>query len=241
MPGKPRSPLSKILDHLEKFYGQPKAPRAILPNLSRGADPYEMLLYTNCGYPATDAACTKGFETLKKEVGLQPDDILGATDAKLTEVFRGTGMMPEKRVMRIREIAARVKHEFGGKLGEALKRPLPEARKALKTFPTIGDPGADKILLFTRTAPVAAVPSNSVEVAVRLISGTTLKDYRQNYKEAQEILRAGVPEEYGALIRAYLLLKQHGQEICRPARPRCEDCPVSPLCAYFRRQRAGAG
>ncbi|HUJ39022.1 MAG TPA: hypothetical protein VLW54_00640 [Candidatus Acidoferrales bacterium] len=102
MPGTLRSPLGKILDHLERFYGKPRAPRAILPNPSRGADPYRMLLYTNCGYPATDAACTKGFEALDARVGLRPDDILGASDAELTEVFRGTGMMPEKRGARKR-------------------------------------------------------------------------------------------------------------------------------------------
>ena len=240
MPAKLHSPLGRILDHLERFYGKTKAPRAILANPSRGADPYEMILYANCGYPATDAACTKGFEALKQRVGLRPDDILGATDEKLAGVFQGTGMMPEKRGQRIREIAARVKHEFGGNLGAVLKGPLAGARKALKSFPTIGDPGADKILLFTRTAPVAAVPSNCVEVAVRLVRGETLKDYRQNYKEAQEIVRAGVPDEYGALLRAYLLLKQHGQEICRPARPRCEECPVSPFCAYFQSRRQAA-
>ena len=237
MSTKVHSPLGRILTRLERFYGRPRPPRAILPQSSRAADPYQMILYANCGYPATDAACTKGFEALKKHVGLRPDDILRASDRKLAEVFQGTGMMPEKRVQRIREIAARMKHEYGGDLGAVLKGPLPAARKALKTFPTIADPGADKILLYTRTAPVAAVPSNCVEVAVRLVRGETLKDYRQNYREAQEILRAGVPEDCGALLRAHLLLKQHGQEICRPARPRCEDCPVSADCTYFRLRR----
>ena len=65
MPAKTHSPLAKILDHLERFYGKPEPPKSILPKLSGRADPYEMLLYTNCGYPATDKACTKGFEALE--------------------------------------------------------------------------------------------------------------------------------------------------------------------------------
>jgi hypothetical protein len=38
-----------------------------------------------------------------------------------------------------------------------LKKPLPQARKALKVFPGIGDPAADKILLFTHAYPVMAL------------------------------------------------------------------------------------
>ena len=233
----PPSTLPAILRSLEKFYGPPKPPRAILRSLSGKADPYEMILYANSGYPATDASCTKGFEALRKAIGLRPEQILAAPEEKLLEAARGCGMFPEKRVERWREIAARVKHEFGGDLRAALKLPLGEARKALKLFPTIGDPGADKILLFTRTAPVAAVPSNCVEVTVRLMLGAPKNNYTQNYRAAQEALRAGLPEDCNSLLRAYLLLKQHGQEICKRTRPLCEQCPVSSECAYFQGSR----
>ncbi len=227
--------MTRIVDRLEKFYGRPKPPQAILRSLSGKADAYEMILYANCGYPATDAACTKGFEILRREIGLRPQQILSAPETKLLAAARACGMFPEKRVERWREIAARVKYEFGGDLGSALKRPLKEARKALKLFPTIGDPGADKILLFTKTTPVAAVPSNCVEVPVRLLLGEPKNNYPQNYRAAQEALRAELPAECHALLRAYLLLKQHGQEICKRTRPLCEQCPVSSDCAYFQR------
>jgi endonuclease III len=192
-----------------------------------------MILYANCGYPATDDSCTKGFEALKKSLGLRPEQILAAPEAKLLEVARGSGMLPEVRVQRWREIAALVKHEFGGDLRSVLKKPLKEARKALKLFPTIGDPGADKILLFTKTAPVVSVPSNCVEVPVRLLLGAPLKNYAQNYRAAQEAFRAELPADCNALLRAHLLLKRHGQEICKRTRPLCERCPVSQACVYF--------
>jgi endonuclease III len=227
------SKLARILDRLEKFYGKPAPPRAILRSLTGKADPYEMILYANSGYPATDEACTRGFEALKKQVGLRPDQILKASDAQLLEIARGCGMLPEVRVQRWREIAARVQHEFGGDLRIALKLPLKEARKALKLFPTIGDPGADKILLFTRTAPIPAVPSNCVEVTVRMMLGEPLKNYARNYRAAQDSFRAELPQDCNALLRAYLLVKQHGKEICKRTRPLCEQCPVSSDCAYF--------
>ena len=61
-------------------------------------------------------------------------------------------------------------------------QPLPEAQKALKKFPTIGDPSADKILLFTKTAPVAAIPSNCVHVLPRLGFGEEKKNYAASYR-----------------------------------------------------------
>ena len=236
---RPATKLARILDRLEKFYGKLQPPRAILRSITAKADPYEMILYTNSGYPATDAACTKGFEALKKAVGIRPEQILAASDEKLVEAASGCGMFPEMRVQRWREIAARVKHEFGGDLRNALKLPLREAKKALKLFPTIGDPGADKILLFTKTAPVPAVPSNSVEVTVRLMLGEPKKNYAQNYRAAQDTIRAELPQDCNALLRAYLLLKHHGQEICKRTRPLCKQCPVSAACSFY--QAAGSG
>jgi endonuclease-3 len=229
-----RSPskLAKLLDRLEKFYGKPEPPRP--------TDPYEMILYTNCGYPASDASCAKGFAALKKEIGLRPDDILAAPDAKLAEPMRLGGIVPEVRAARLKEIAGLVKHAFAGDLRAVLKKPLPEARKALKQFPTIGDPGADKILLFTKTAPVAAVPSNCVHVPLRLGFGEEKKNYAASYRSAQEAIHAELPEECGALLRAYLLLKRHGQELCKRSRPLCEECPVSSDCAYFQTMRRGS-
>lgn len=218
---------ARLLDRLEKFYGKPKPPYP--------TDPYEMILYINCAYPATETACAKSFEALKKSVGVKVDDILAASKEKLAEVTKVGGSFPEKRAARLQEIAALVKYKFAGDLRNALRKPLPEARKALKLFPCIGDPSADKILLFTKTAPIAAVPSNCVHVPLRLGLGEEKKNYAASYRSVQEAIGARLPEECSRLIRAYQLLKQHGQELCKNARPRCDLCPVSSDCLYFKR------
>jgi endonuclease-3 len=221
--------LPKLLATLERFYGAPGPPHP--------TDPYEMILHNNCGYPASDAACTKGFDALKSEIGLRPDDILAAPDRNLTALMRLGGIVPDVRAARLKEIAALVKHTYGGDLGAALKRPLPEARKVLKKFPTIGDPGADKILLFTRTAPIAAVPSNCVHVPTRLGLGEEKKNYAATYRSAQEAIQAQLPADCDALLRAYLLLKRHGQELCKRSRPLCGSCPVSAGCPWYQANR----
>jgi len=218
--------LPKLLATLERHYGPPGPPRP--------TDPYEMILHNNCGYPATDASCAKGFDALRSEVGLRPDDILAATDRKLAGLMRLGGIVPDVRAARLKEVAALVKHTYGGDLGAVLKKPLPEARKALKKFPTIGDPGADKILLFIRTAPVAAVPSNCLQVPLRLGFGDEKKNWAASYHSAQEAIRAELPADCDALLRAYQLLKRHGQELCKRSRPLCGSCPVSADCPWYK-------
>jgi endonuclease III len=200
-----------------------------------------MILHRNAGYPQSDERCDKGFAALKKEIGLAPRKILAAPDAQLQEVMRRGGMVPELRAQRIRDVAARVLEEFGGNVRAVLKRPLPEAKRALRKFPTVADATAEKILLFTKTAPVAAVPSNCIHVPLRLGFGCAPEkaigngNWTAAYRSAQEALRAELPEDCDAQIRAYLLLKQHGAKLCKFAHPLCDQCPVASACPFFLR------
>jgi endonuclease III len=231
--------VNEILDTLENTYGTQRA--------AGPADPYEMLLYLNCGYPASDAACSKGFAALKEEIGVEPSDILRAATPALAKLMRPGGIQPELRAARLQEIARKVKVEFAGDLKNALKKRLRlekeqsgkgtrAAKRVLQEFPVIGEPSAEKILLFSKLTPVAAVPSAFVEVPARLWLGEAGKNYAADYRAAREILNASLPETFEARQRAYLLLKKHGQQTCKRSRPKCEICPLTAHCAYIQRQ-----
>jgi endonuclease III len=148
-------------------------------------------------------------------------------------------MVPELRAMRLKEIAARVQDHFGGDLRAALTGPLAEVRKTLKKFPNIADPGADRIMLFGDIAPVAAVPSNCPHVLVRILRGSERENYGVTYREAQQAIEGEVPAKFDARVRAYLLLKRHGQEVCKRTNPKCHQCAVSSSCAFFAGNRRG--
>lgn len=227
----PKIAIPQLLDKLEAHYGRQK------PGCP--TDPYLFIVWWHCGYPASDAACAKGWEALNKEVGTDPEQILAAAPAALAQALKPGGMVPELRAMRLKEIAARIKDEFGGDLRSAMVGPIAQVRKALKKFPNIADPGADRILLFAEIAPVAAVPSNCPHVLVRICSGMERENYGVNYREAQEAVAAEVPEKFSARMRAFLLLKRHGQELCKRTNPKCEACPVSSECAYFAGRKRG--
>jgi len=135
-------------------------------------------------------------------------------------------MVPELRALRLKEIAMRVKDQFAGDLRHALKGTLSEARKVLKSFSNIADPGADRILLFAGIAPIAAVASNCPHVLVRILRGQERENYGVTYREAQQAIAAEVPETTKARQRLPAI-EHHGQEICKGANPKCEKCPLS--------------
>jgi endonuclease III len=213
-----------VLDTLESFYGaqQPVAP----------TDPYEFIVWWHCGYPASDAACSKGWAALREQIGISPEALLRADPAQLARALKPGGMVPELRAQRMKQIAERVERECGGDLLATLHRDPEGARKLLKRFPNISDPGADRILLFAALDAVAAVPSNNPAPLVRILFGKERENYAVTYREAKSALEAELPRDRATRLRAYLLLKKHGEQTCKRGRPKCEQCPLREACAY---------
>lgn len=106
--------MTRLLDTLEAHYG-PQSP-------NWPTDPWLFLVWWHCGYAASDAACAKGWESLKTRIGIEPDRLLAAEPSQLALALKPGGMMPKLRALRLKEIAARVKREFGGDLTAALRK-----------------------------------------------------------------------------------------------------------------------
>ena len=164
--------IPKLLDKLERFYGRQEPDWPV--------EPYEFLVWWHCGYPASDEACARGWQRLNDDIGILPNQLLKAAPHQLSASLRSGGLVPELRAERLKQIAMVVQDHMGGDLHRALNGTLSEARKTLKSFPGIADPGADRILLFAGIAPVAAVPSNGTQVLIRLRRGQEDNNYVKN-------------------------------------------------------------
>ena len=152
--------LKDLLARLKHHYG---APSAVPP--AKG--PFELILWENACYLLPDKRRQEVFEALRNQVGLSPASILGASQAVLLPLATRGGMRPETRVFRWREIARITQDQFKGDLGAILKLPYKEAKKALKQFPNIGDPAAEKILLFSGVTGELPLESNGLRVLTR--------------------------------------------------------------------------
>jgi endonuclease III len=221
-----RITLPQVVERLQAHFGKQKPPKL--------DGPWEMILWENVAYLAADDRRHEAFQTLKKRIGTEPARVLSASDEALLEVTRH-GIMAEHFAEKLRKCASLVLDEFDGDLRPVLKLPLPKARKALQKFPGIGEPGAEKILVFSRTFPVLALESNGLRVLLRLGFGEEKKSYSTTYRLVQKSVEEGLDKDFSWLIQAHLLLRHHGQELCRRSEPMCDRCPVAAVCAYYQR------
>src|SRR5205807_3266422 len=131
--------------------------------------------------------------------------ILSASHDEILKAAELGGMQPETRGSRLREIALIAMNDFEGDLKSVLRLPLPKAKQALQKFPSIGEPSAEKILLFTRSYPILGLDSNGLRVLVRLGFGEEKKNYSATYRSVQEAINDQLKEDYGWLINAHVL------------------------------------
>jgi endonuclease III len=220
----------ELIARLKRHYGEPAKP------LAEG--PFELVMWENACYLLPDERRAAVFEGLRAQVGLgkaralTPEAIWKADQNVLLPLARMGGMRPETRVFRWREIARITLTQFEGDLGRILQRPYAEAKKALKLFPTIGDPGAEKILLFCGAGAGLPLESNGLRVLTRAGYGREQKNYGATYRSVQDDIRPQLPPKAEDRARAHLLLREHGKTLCKTNGPACGECPVADLCAF---------
>jgi endonuclease III len=218
-----RPSLQDIVARLEAAAGPaPKAP---------STDPLELILWENVAYLVDDEQRERTFRALKSEIGLSPSKILKAPKAAIFKIAKLGGMVPELRVDKLRDVAEITEKEFGGNLRKALQGPLPAARKALRNYPGIGAPGADKILLFSGIAPLFSLESNGLRALVRLGFGEEKKSYSSTYSSVLKDAEPELRKDVAWLVAAHQTLRRHGQDLCKRSDPLCESCPLARDCA----------
>jgi endonuclease III len=220
-----RSSLELSVRLLRDYYGKPEPPAV--------TDPLELILWENVAYLVDDQKRMMAFDLLKQRVGTDPQALVSAPDAVLLEVAKAGGMFPEQRVRKLRSIAEIVLSKCDGDLTPTLDVSIAQAKKVLRQFPGIGEPGAEKILLFSRKQTVLALDSNGLRVLLRLGFGEESKSYQATYRTVQAAAQASSLQEYDWLIETHQLLRHHGQLLCKRTSPICTVCPLQANCQYY--------
>ena len=219
-----------LIAKLKRHYGEPKLPPA--------HGPFELVMWENACYLLPDERRAEVFEGLRARVGLKPEAILKADGETLLQLAQRGGMRPETRVFRWREIARITVSQFDGDLDQILQQPYERAKRALKQFPSIGDPGAEKILMFCGAACGLPLDSNGLRVLTRVGYGRAQKNYGATYRSVQEALQGELPRDAASLARAHVLLREHGKTICKTTAPVCRICPAEDLCSFSMKPRS---
>ena len=220
-----RPTLRGAIARLATFYGRPPRPPA--------TDPFALVIWENCAYLVDDARRATVFARLKRAVGLEPRAILATPLPALADIIEDGGMLALRRAEKL-HTAAEIAFDVGAaELRRLVRRDPFAARKILRRFPGIGEPGADRLLLFGKSQRTLAPDSNALRVLVRLGYGAESDNYQRMYRSAAKAVSRELPTDFAWLITAHQLLRQHGQELCKRAAPRCEACPLSAGCRWY--------
>jgi hypothetical protein len=193
--------LPALLDQLEQADGRADP----VPS----ADGWELVLAENVAYLVDDQRRWQALTEFREVVGLAPEQILAAPES----VLRGIVTGPGDRVQRLRRCAE-----------------LAIAGAPWRAYPGIGQPGQDRIDLFTGSRAVLAPDANALRVLTRLGYATTASSYAASYRQAQAAASAQLPATVTALQRAHQLLRRHGQLVCRRRDPACHACALAADC-----------
>lgn len=211
--------LPALIDRLHAFYGALPSPPP---------DPFTLFVWEVLSVHSTPRKRDAALAALRRIRALTPDAMWRAPQKALDESVQLAGPYTEQRIKALRtgvDIFRR-----SPKLPSVIRGPLPEARRALKGLPQMGEAGAYRMLLFAADHPVMPVDARVSRVARRLGFGDAHKDFTKTARSVRDALAAQLSLDTSAYRRTFLYLHHHGAATCTETDPHCAVCPLLTDC-----------
>ncbi|MCC6166466.1 MAG: endonuclease III [Caldilineaceae bacterium] len=202
------------------------------PEWTGGGDPVNELIGTILSANTTDVNSSRAFDQLKAAFGDDWEAVRAAPLEAIKTAIRPAGMYNQKAPHIVAALTRL--HEIEGRysLDRLATMEVSEALAYLTAFPGVGHKTASIVLLFCFNRGAFPVDTHIQRISQRLgIGGRT--DSAEKIKRIWESLMP--PETYYPL---HLNLIRHGREICQARVPKCEICPLQPVCDYYNRRGA---
>lgn len=148
------------------------------------------------------------------EIGREPKDFAYCDVEKLEKAIYPVGFYKNK---------ARQIVELSKVIVEELDNKVPDTIEELIKFNGVGRKTANLVL-----AKGYNIPAICVDVHVHRISNRLGYVKTKTPEETEFALREKLPKKYWLDINT--LLVTHGQNVCKPVKPNCSECPISEFC-----------
>jgi len=145
-----------------------------------------------------------------------PEALAAATLEEIEELIRPVNYYRTK-AKRIHEICIILLARYDGR--------APDTIAELMKLPGVGRKTASCVMVFGFRRPALPVDTHVHRIANRI--GLVRTRFPE---ETERALCEVLPERH--LMTCNELMVKHGQTICRPRGPRCEECPVADSCLY---------
>jgi endonuclease-3 len=215
----PESQIRRVDTRLRKMYGEPRR---------RHRDAVSQLVITMLSQATTDTQTDRSFQALRRRFPTWEQ----VRDAPASEIARAihSSCLARQKASRLKAALQHITRARGRIDLNFLRRmPVDAAQRWLMQIRGVGPKTASIVLLFTFDQPLFPVDTHIFRVTKRLgwIPAHTTAE------KAHPILAALIPPRL--YYRLHLNLIQHGRQICHARKPRCEICPLTDVCLYYRR------
>ena len=222
----PRQLARQVHQRLLKAYGE--------PTWRDRKPPVDELVSTILSQNTNDLNRDRAFEALRARFPTW-ESVRDAKPSQVVRAIRVAGIANQKGP-RIQAALRAITDERGRIELDFLRKQAPESvREWLLQIKGVGPKTAAIVMQFALDMPAFPVDTHIHRVTGRI----GLRPPKASREQAHQILaELFAPEMYYA---AHLNLIRHGREICKAARPRCEQCVLQDVCAYYRTVFAKAG
>lgn len=202
-----------VAKHLDAMFDEMS--QRYIDHAAQDRDPFETLakciLSLRTQDPVTDEAAERLFAEVRTAQGMAVAD-----PKAVARLIYPVGMYRQK-AQRLKEIGQLLVEEYGGA--------VPDDIESLVALPGVGRKTANLVRSFAFHKPAICVDTHVHRITNRWgLVRTSVPD------DTEQVLREVLPDRFWQPINGYLV--QHGQQICRPQRPKCDICPLRFGCQY---------
>ena len=214
----------EIYQRLLRAYGErPLKPRR---------EPMHELISTMLSHRTTQKNEAMAFEGMWQRFGSW-EAICDAPVNELTEAIAPANFA-EAKAPNIKKALQRIIGERGEPSIDFLRNlPVEEGLSWLMSLPGVGIKTASLVLLFCFGKEVLPVDTHVHRVSQRL----GLIGSKVNPTAAHPLLLALLPSDPPVLFNFHVNMLRHGQKVCIWGTPRCTQCPLTDLCAWYQKNK----
>jgi endonuclease-3 len=206
--------VDKLIETLKERYG-----KNIKIKPSTNHEIFKILITTILSQRTRDENSERAAQNLFS-VADTPEKIIKLDIRKLEKLIRVSGPYRQK-AKRIKAVSKIILKKYKGK--------VPKTREELMSLPGVGFKTADVVLMYGHGIPSIAIDTHCNRVPKRI----GLVDEKANVEEVKRVLESLIPKKDWYIVNMGLV--QFGREICKPIKPRCEICPMSRYCDFYKK------
>ena len=183
-------------------------------------DPFQLLIATQLAAQCTDARVNIVTKTLYKKYPTV-ESFANAVVSELQQDIKSTGFYHNK-AKNIIGCAKKLLSDFGGE--------VPRTMEELLSLPGTGRKTANLVL-----GDAFGIPGIVIDTHAKRLAGRIGLTKEETPEKIEKDLMKFTPKDYWTMLGHHFV--DHGRAVCDARKPKCENCVLSDICTYAKKNK----